>query len=56
MGKKVVDNAAPWITLRVTHRAWTTLLRVAHINHNYYGYYFLTNQKQIFRGGDSMRV
>jgi len=50
MGKTVVDNDAPWITLRVNHRAWTTLLRVAHINHNFYGYYFFNESKTDFLG------
>jgi len=31
--KQIVDSAALWISLRLTHIAWTTLL-VAHTLHN----------------------
>jgi len=56
MGEKVVDNDAPWITLRVTHRAWTTLYELPTLTTTTTATIFLANQKQIFRGGDSMRV
>ena len=56
MGEKVVDNDAPWNPLCGTHRAWTTHYELPTLTTTTTATIFLTNQEQIFWGGDSMRV